>query len=54
MCQAQVLLLKVVAHGGGSGINVVFHSILPDVQDILLLIQLVIRFHPPTCFSMIA
>lgn len=46
MCQAQLWWLKVVARSGG--VNGVFHPILSDVQDILLLIQLVMRLCPPT------
>lgn len=50
MWRAQLWWLKVVAHGGDSGINGVFHPILSDVQDIILLIQLVMRF-PPQLFN---
>lgn len=46
MCQAQLWWLKVVARGGGSGVNGVFHPILSNVQDVLLLIQLVMRSRP--------
>lgn len=52
--RGSTLCLEVVSHGGHSGIYAVFHTILSDVQDILLLIQLVVMCFPSCYFSGIA